>query len=347
MTSIQQAVTPPARGARAPFFPRRLFVTGASGYVGRNLVRHFVAKGCAVVGLVRSAKAAETVQGLGAIPYIGDILSPTLAEVMRDCDALIHAAADTSHGPASPQQLRTNQEGTRLVFAAAQAAGVTRAIHLSSESVLATGRPIVNADETWPLPRNSAGSYSRSKAAAEQIALSFSGGSLDVVIIRPRFVWGRDDTTALPHLVEAARSGQLAWIEGGSYLTSTTHIANLCLGIERALTSGRSGEVYFITDGAPVTFRQFASQLLETQGVEPPDKSVPRRLLHAIAIVGDALGKISRGRIVAPLTLQSFATSAVEVTLDISKARAELGYEPAISPEKGMAELRGDREWDA
>ncbi len=67
--------------------------------------------------------------------------------------------------------------------------------------------------------------------------------------VRPRFVWGRDDTTALPALVEAARSGQTAWIEGGDYLTSTTHIDNLCHGVDLALRLGQGGEVYFLADG--------------------------------------------------------------------------------------------------
>lgn len=160
------------------------------------------------------------------------------------------------------------------------------------------------------------------------------------MVVRPRFVWGRDDTTALPMLVEAARSGQMAWIDGGTYLTSTTHIVNLCVGIELALTKGAGGEVYFVTDGAPVEFRSFISKILETQGVAVPEKSVPRALLKAIATIGDALSKITGGRIAAPLTMQSYATSAVEITLDISKARTKLGYVPVLSREAGLAEMR-------
>jgi nucleoside-diphosphate-sugar epimerase len=153
-------------------------------------------------------------------------------------------------------------------------------------------------------------------------------------------VWGRDDTTALPQLVQAARCGQFAWIAGGNYLTSTTHIANLCSGIELALARGGAGEVYFLSDDAPVPFREFVSRMLETQNIRPPAKSVSRTLLRTIAVVGDILGKLSRRRIIAPLTLQSFSTSAVEITLSISKARKELGYHPVISHEQGLAEMR-------
>ncbi|GLQ12083.1 hypothetical protein GCM10007913_40150 [Devosia yakushimensis] len=98
--------------------------------------------------------------------------------------------------------------------------------------------------------------------------------------------------------------------------------------------------MYFITDGVPVEFRSFISQLLKTQGVPVPEKTVPRALLKAIATIGDAVGRISGGRIAAPLTMQSYATSAVEVTLDIGKAKRELGYVPVFSREAGLAEMQ-------
>ncbi|GLQ53714.1 NAD-dependent epimerase/dehydratase family protein [Devosia nitrariae] len=343
MIDIREAGAAPVTGARAQFVPKRIFLTGAGGYVGRNLITHLTATGSEVVGLVRSHTSAELVRSLGAVPFRGDLLASQVIDGMEGCDVLVHAAADTDHGPPSPEQRRTNEEGTRNVLAAARAAGVTRAIHISSESVLADGRAVVNADESRPLPRRPAGGYSRSKAVAEAIALSYNGAGLEVIVVRPRFVWGRDDTTALPQLVAAARSGRMAWISGGTYLTSTTHITNLCRGIELVLAQGRAGEVYFITDGEPIEFRRFVSGLLETQGVPAPQKSVPRALMRALAITGDLLGTLSRGRIAGPLTLQVFATSAVEVTLDIGKARTELGYQPVVSREQGLAELRAGR----
>jgi hypothetical protein len=94
--------------------------------------------------------------------------------------------------------------------------------------------------------------------------------------------------------------------------------------------------VCFSTGGAAVKFRIFISEMLKTQGIAPPAKSVSRALLRLIARLGDDLGKISGGRIVAPLTLQSFATPAVEVTLGIGKVRSELGHEPRLPSEKRL-----------
>jgi nucleoside-diphosphate-sugar epimerase len=327
-----------AMDKRVPF--ERIFLTGGSGYVGRNLIRHFVARGIAVTALVRSDASAERIRTLGAIPFRGDLFDPAVAAGMVGCDALVHAAADTDHGPATEAQRRTNEDGTRTVLDAARVAGIAKIIHLSTESVLAAGRPLVNVDEAMPLPRNPAGGYSRTKAEAERIALAANGRDLSVVVLRPRFVWGRDDTTALPMLMDAVRSGKFAWISGGTYPTSTTHIANLCHAVELALSKGQGGEVYFIADGDPLPFRTMVSALIKTQGYPVPEKTVPRFVVRTVAAIGDLLGVISRGRIVPPLTLQSYATSAVEVSLDIGKARRELGYAPVVSMEEGLAELR-------
>jgi len=319
---------------------QKLFITGGSGYVGRNLIRHFVARNWPVVALARSAAAADIVAGLGAEPVDGELFSSDLAERMAGCTMLVHAAADTNHGYGGAEQVRINVGGTCKVLEAAEAAGVTRAVCLSTESVLLDGRPLVNANETHPYPKRPAGSYSRSKGGAERLALSMNAPGFAVIAIRPRFVWGRDDTTALPHLVAALRSGQFAWIEGGRYLTSTTHIANLCAGVDLALSRGRGGQAYFITDGAPVMFRTLVTDLLKTQGLSVPDKTVPRALLRVMALAGEGLATMSSGRVRLPITLQEFATSAVEVSLDITKAQNELGYAPVMTMSAGLAEMR-------
>jgi nucleoside-diphosphate-sugar epimerase len=316
--------------------PHRLFITGATGYVGRNLTRYFRQKGVEVVALVRTSQAAEQMDALGAVSVVGDLFSDTLLKAMKGCDALIHAAADTDHGHGGADQMRVNAQGAEAVFRAARAAGVSRAVHISTESVLSDGRPLVMVDETRPYPRRPAGSYSRSKIAAEKAVLALNGPGLAVMAVRPRFVWGRDDTTALPALVEAARSGQMTWIEGGEYLTSTTHIDNLCHGVDLALRHGQGGEVYFLTDGEPVVFRSFITALLKSQNAPVPDKTAPRAVVRAVAALGDLIGLVTRGRKPVPLTLQGFAASAVEVTMDIGKARSRLGYEPVVSIQAGL-----------
>ena len=319
-----------------------ILVTGASGYLGRNIVRDFVARGIAVRGLARSDSSAKAVEELGATPVRGDVMDvPSLRAAMEGVTSLIHAAADTNHGRTTKAQEQTNLQGTRNVYETAHAAGVKRAVHISTEAVLMDGRPIVNADETWPLPAKPAGGYSRTKGGAERIALAANGDGMDVVVVRPRFVWGRDDTSALPQLVEAAKAGRLAWFGGGTYLTSTTHIANVVEGVRLALEKGRGGEVYFLTDGDDVPFREWMTELLATQGVDTSSvKSVPRGVISFIVNTGELLAGLSGGAISGPLSKQEYATVGNTVTLNIDKARRELGYVPVMTRAEGLAELK-------
>ena len=93
--------------------------------------------------------------------------------------------------------------------------------------------------------------------------------------MRPRFVWGKGDTTLLPEMVKTVEAGKFAWIGGGLNVTDTAHVDNVVEGLVLAAEKGRPGEAYFVTDGEPVVFREFVTAMLETQGVEPPDRSLP------------------------------------------------------------------------
>ena len=319
---------------------RHFFVTGGSGYIGRNLLRELVRQGHRVSALTRSEGSAHMVQKIGAEPVHGDMSDKqALSKGMQGADYLLHLAADTNHGRATHQQEETNLNGTKTVFDAARQAGIERALHLSSEAVLLTGKPLHNVDETAPIPDRFPGGYSRTKARAEQIALAAAQTGFDVVVLRPRFVWGRDDTTALPQLIKAAKNGKLAWIDGGEYLTSTTHIDNVVHAMLLALEKGRAGEVYFVTDGAPLTFRDFISRLLATQGIDVLTKNVPRWLVAPIVRLGEYASNLTAGKLHGPMSWQEYATLGVEVTLNIEKARKELGYAPVISMDEGMAQL--------
>ena len=319
-----------------------VFITGASGYVGRNLLRHFVSRGHPMTGLVRGPEAAERVASWGARPVQGDMLTADLAPLMSGADVLIHAAANVDHGTGS-KAASVNPEGTRRVLEAARDAGVRKIIHISTDSVLQDGRPLRNVDETAPYPDRPAGAYSAGKAEAERIARRAAAQGQHVVILRPRMVWGRDDTTALPMLVEAVKSGKFAWISGGGYRSSSLHIANLCHAVELAFARGGRGEIYHVTDGPARPFRETVSGLLATQGLEGGTKSVPRGALRMIARSSEGLYRLSGGRFSGPLSYQDYATSAVEITLDIRKAERDLGYRPVVTFEEGLRELRALR----
>ena len=159
--------------------------------------------------------------------------------------------------------------------------------------------------------------------------------------MRPRLVWGAGDTTILPSLVQAVEKGRFAWIGGGRHRTSTTHVDNVIHGLMLGAERGRPGGVYFVTDGEPVVFRDFITELLGTQGVTPGGRNMPAPVARAMAAGAEGVWRTFRLGGSPPITRLAYWLSAQECTIDISRARQELGYEPVRSIPEGMEELRG------
>src|SRR5690349_1981233 len=122
----------------------KAFVTGGSGFVGRNLIRALVARGDVVRALARSDKAAEAVRALGAEPVRGDLQDfRALRDGMTGSEMVFHAAAEVSEWGDPKQFHDFNVVGTQNVLTAARAAGVKRFVHVSTEAVLADGQPLM------------------------------------------------------------------------------------------------------------------------------------------------------------------------------------------------------------
>jgi nucleoside-diphosphate-sugar epimerase len=321
--------------------PASAFVTGGSGFIGRSLVRRLAEGGARVRALARSDSSAAVVAELGAEPVRGDLDDPaSMAAGAEGCEVTFHLAAHLGQSGSREDFVRGNVTGTENALEASRRAGVRRFVHCGTEAALIAGEPLVNVDETAPLRPESKAHYPATKAQAELAVRAANGGGLETVVLRPRLVWGRGDTTLLPEMVKAAESGKLAWIGGGRHLTETTHVENVVEGLLLAADRGRPGEAYFVTDGEPVEFRAFVSALLETQGVEPPTRSIPQWVGGAVAAGGEAAWRVLPLPGEPPLTRLALWLSSHECTIDISKARSELGYEPVIDRERGLAEMR-------
>jgi nucleoside-diphosphate-sugar epimerase len=312
------------------------FVTGASGFIGGALTRRLVREGWTVRALARSDRSARAVAANGAEPVRGDLDDvAAMTAGARGCDVAFHCAAQLGEWGDPSDFERVNVGGTTNAVSAAKAAGVARFVHVGTEAALMNGEPLVNVDESAPLQPDSKAVYSRTKARAEQAARA--GGA---VVIRPRLVWGPGDTTILPALANAVRSKRFAWVDGGRHRTSTTHVDNVVEGLLLGAQKGAPGEAYFVTDGEPQVFRDFISRLVATQGLEIPERSVPGPVIGALTVAGEAAWKALPLRGQPPVTRFGYWFLTQECTIDIARARRELGYSPVISIDQGLEELQ-------
>lgn len=321
---------------------RTVFVTGGAGFIGRTLLDALADRGETVVALAGSDAEAETVLAHGAIPVRGGLSDlDVLTAGMRGAEVVVHAAGRVRGGWAVVDQLRrANVDGSRTVLQAARSAGVPRLVLLSTDQVVLGDRPLVGADESWPYPDRFVGPFAATKAEAEQLVLAASTPELATVAVRPRLVWGVGDTGLLPRLLAAVRTGRLRWVDGGDHLTSTTHVRNAVEGVLAAADRGRGGRAYFVTDGAPLPFREFVTDLLATQGIVPQVGSVSGRVARAAAGGTGALWRALPlpGR--PPVDLATVRAIGEECTLRDDAARRELGYESRVDRGSGLAELR-------
>jgi nucleoside-diphosphate-sugar epimerase len=317
------------------------FVTGGSGFIGGRLIERLVREGKPVRALARSEASAQRVAELGAEPVRGDLDDrASMATGAAGTEIAFHLAAHLGEWGAWEDFERGNVEGTRNALAACEQAGVRRFVHCGTEAALMAGEPLVNVDETAPLRPDSRAPYPATKAKAEQAVRDASRESFETVAVRPRFVWGKGDTTLLPEMVKTVKAGQWAWVGGGRNVTDTAHVENVVEGLLLAAEKGAPGEAYFVTDGEPVVFREFVTAMLETQGVEPPRRSLPAWSARPMATVAEAAWKVLPLRGEPPMSKFRSWLLTQECTIDISKARRELGYSPIVTHDQGLAELR-------
>lgn len=317
---------------------RRVMVTGGSGFVGRNLIRALRARDVDVKALARSGSAQAAVAALGAEPVAAD-LRDVDAGHLAGCDTVFHAAALVKEWGPKAEFHAVNVLGTERLLEAARQAGVRRLVHVSTESVLVDGRPLVKVDEFAPYPAHPLPRYLHTKQWAERRVCEANGQGLETVVIRPRLIWGDHDTSLLPQLVDAVRAGKFMWVDGGRALTSTCHVDNVVHGALLAAEKGRPGGVYFLTDGEPLPIRQFLSRLMASQGLAVPDKSLPFGLAYRLAAVCEGLWDTLRLPGQPPVTRMPVALFGQEITVDDSRARYELGYAPVTTLAAGLGRL--------
>jgi nucleoside-diphosphate-sugar epimerase len=300
----------------------RVFVTGGSGFIGQVLVRRLLGAGHSVGVLVRSEASAAKVSALGAEPVRGELTDPiTWRNGLAGSEVVFHHAAETDVAADRERHELVTVQGTQAAVDAARYARVPRFVHCGSEAALLAGPPLVDVDETAPLRPDSEAAYSAAKAAAEKIVLDANAPGFVTVSIRPRFVWG-PDSFLVAGLVEAAKTGQFAWIDGGRHTTDVTYVDNAVEGLVLGWQRGRPGQAYFVTDRHRVSLREFLETQFEIYGVGVPIPEMD---------AGTAAEEV-------PVPVRWFLGQ--ECTLRTDKAVIELGYEPVVEHTAGLDAVR-------
>jgi nucleoside-diphosphate-sugar epimerase len=323
----------------------KVFVMGASGFVGQHLVRRLTGEGHAVLGLARSDRAAGLIRAAGGEAVLGDLADltpggalPEWTSVLTGCDAVIHVAARMEFWGPDAGFRRDNHLPTVALHQAAAAAGVARFVLISAASVSTGSQRAAVVDENTDNGRPN-NAYSRVKLATEQALLSADTPTMDTVVLRPPFIWGAGMATVV-EFADLARSGGWMWIDRGRHVMDFIHVDNLAAAAERALTRGRPGGIYYVTDATPTSIRDFMTPLLATQGVDVSQAhSVPRGVAAPLAAVLDRGARLLRRPKPPMLTNWLVTFLGHDRSYDITAARRDLGYTPHVTLAQGLTEM--------
>lgn len=315
---------PRSRLALGPSLPGEpvttVLVTGASGFLGGHLVRELRGAGCEVRALSRRAQTDQAVAALGAQPVRGALDdAAALAEAVAGCEAVFHAAADTSVWRARAQaQTATNLEGTERLLRAAEHAGVSAFIHTSS--VAAFSHLVEGVlDESVPQRgRESWINYERTKHLSE---LAVRRSALPWIVFNPSHILGPGDRHNWARLIMLVDRERLPGIPPGS--GAFADVREIARAQVRAWQRARFGQAYLV-GGEHARFADLIHAVGAALGRRTPRSATPAWVLLAYARVIDAWSRVTR--VEPQVTPEGATMTCHHLRVDSSKARRELDY---------------------
>ena len=302
----------------------RVFVTGATGFVGGRVAERLLARGDEVVALVRDPWKAASVEEAGALPVVGDITEPdTVRSGMESCDAVVHLAARYELGSRDPEGLEhANVYGARVVLEAMRDLEVPRGVHVSTLAVHGDTRGQL-VDESYRAEGPWLTDYDRTKWRAHyEVASPLAAAGLPVVIAQPGVVVGPGDPSLVGELFRRYLSQRLPFVPPASYCWAD--VEDVAGGILLCLDEGRAGEAYHLA-GEALSVKEVLELGRSITGIPPPQRVAPPGLVRALAGIMSVVERVVR----VPAAYSSEALrAAAGVTYlgDSAKAREELGW---------------------
>lgn len=322
-----------------------VFVTGATGHLGANLVRALLARNEKVRVLIRD-DCFGALEGLDVEEAPGDLRNKnSLEEGLSGCDRVYHTAAFlTIRNGDRQEKFDVNVLGTRKLLNAAMKTGVKKFVHCSSFSAMGYNWNGQAVSEQWTAnPFDMALDYERTKTAAEYEVLRAALKGLDVCIVNPSALIGPYDfrPSLVGHMMIDYANGKMkAYIPG---TVDFVPIKNVVEGHILAMEKGRRGERYLLS-GESTTMDQTMDYLEEITGVPKPKWRIPAKLMQPVALIKDEIERIFFPNIVPRFNYHSIRILSADKRGDNSKAVQELGYQTSSVKEAFREAIEGFRQ---
>lgn len=308
-------------------FSMRVFLTGATGFVGSHVAQALHAAGAELRLLTRTTSRTKHLETLDAALITGDLRQPeSLRPALTACDALVHVAADYRLWVRDPETMyAANVQGTRALLQMAREAGIRRVVYTSSVATMGFRSDGTIVDEATPVAlKDMVGHYKRSKFLAEQEAIAAARSGQHVVILNPTTPIGANDAKPTPTgriVVDFLNRKFPAYVDTGLNLVDVQAVAAMHV---TALERGTPGERY-ILGGENLTLKQILDRMAAMTGLPSPTMQVPHSVAMTFAffdewITGRMLGREPRA------TVEAVKMGRKKMFASSSRAERELGY---------------------
>lgn len=311
-----------------------ILVTGATGFLGGAAARELLRCGHRITGTGRNPELGAALERDGVRFQAADLRSGP-ADLLTGTDAVLHCAARSTLWGSWAEFRADNIEVSAQLARACARQGV-RLVHISTPSVYnATGlsdQVPESATESASFGRHFDSRYARSKFLAElEVRLALPG----TAVLRPRGIYGPGDTSIMPRLARALRAGRLPRLSRSEVYTELTDVRNVIQAARRALEGQASG-VFNVTDGVSIPIWATLDRLADALGVARPTRLVPAKLLEGAAALLEGIYRLRPGQLEPPVTASAVRLLTRPMTLDLRRARSQLGYQPTIHPRDGL-----------
>ena len=303
----------------------RVLVTGATGFVGGNLVRTLVDRGYDVRALVRRNSNTLALENLGVEEALGDLRDRvSIAKALKGCQGVFHCAAMYTFWSRDPSEVyRVNVEGTKVIFEEAERAGVERAVYTSTVSTIGLPKKGLGTEDTQLRPQDLVGHYKKSKYLGEQEALAATRNGLPVVVVNPAAPIGPWDVKPTPTggiVLDFLRRKLPVYIGTGMNVIDVEDVA---MGHVLAMEKGVPGQRY-ILGHRNMTLLEVLLTLEAITGVRAPRVRIPINLIILLGMIDYLIeGKLLKRKPRIPLEGMRVAKKPMYVSS--AKAVRELG----------------------
>jgi dihydroflavonol-4-reductase len=305
----------------------KVFLTGATGFVGSHVARAYAAQGAVLRLLTRATSNKAPLEGLAADVVVGDLREPEgLRAALRGCDALVHVAADYRLWVKDPKSMyAANVDGTRELLRIAREEGVAKVVYTSSVATIGFKSDLTIVDESTPVSiKDMIGHYKRSKFLAEQEAMAAAKAGQRVMILNPTTPIGPGDAKPTPTgriVVDFLNRKFPAYVDTGLNLVDVGEVARMHVA---ALDHGRPGERY-ILGGENLTLKQILDRMSAITGLPSPTMKVPHSVAMTFAFFDETITGKLRGK-EPRATVEAVRMGKKYMFASSAKAERDLGF---------------------